>query len=111
MAAADPEYSITETRLYGFQRRLSGYNAIICNRVHDEGADDIQTALAVLFDALTGGQFGSPGRQPDIAAARKAQDAGADTILAARRAGYETASFKKTIWRVIKKLSPFRTIS
>jgi hypothetical protein len=99
MAGNDARCVITESRIYGLQQRISGYNAITCTRLHDAAADWVEDELQRFFDALTGGDFQNPGRAPDIGAAHKAQHRGAQAILAVRRGAYETASFKESAYR------------
>jgi len=90
-----------EAQLYGFQRRISGYNVLVTGRLHDAGLDDIQEQLATLFRTLTGGDFGDPDRTPNYGAAIAVQDAAAAAIVAIRKADYETSSFRESFYRLI----------
>lgn len=102
MSGVDPRSVVTETRIYGLQQRISGYNAITCTRLHDAAANWVEEELQKFFDALTGGDFQNPARGSDLAAARRAQDQGAQAILAVRRGAFETASFRESAYRWIK---------
>jgi hypothetical protein len=88
-------------RIYGLQRRINGYNALTCTRIHDEGSNWIEDELSNFYDALTGGEFGDPARKPDMIAARRTQDEAADAILAVRRGALETSSFRETAYRLV----------
>jgi hypothetical protein len=86
LAPTSPEIPELEIRIHGFQRRLSGYGALLRRRLHEEGAGQIDHAMTRLFDALSGGDFGDRNRPADRARALAAQDRAADGILAVRRA-------------------------
>ncbi len=103
MDGSDPEAALWETRLYGFQRRIIGYNVLLTGRLHDDALDDIQTSLAYLFDGLTGGEFGEPTRIRQIIRAKSVQNQASDSILAIRRGFLECVTFREVIWRQISR--------
>jgi hypothetical protein len=107
LAGDDPQSPGIEAKLYGLQRRIDGYHAITCTRLHDAGVTWIADELVKFYDALNGGLFGDPKRLPDMNAARQAQDRAADAILAVRRGAFETASFRETSFRWMKRFTPW----
>ena len=106
MAGVDPQAPLWETRLHGFQRRITGYNVLLTGRLHDDALDEIQTSLAHLFTKLTGGEFGEPTRAPDVVNAKCVQDQAGESILSIRRGFFDTVSFQETLWRRLSRFRP-----
>jgi hypothetical protein len=105
-SATDRDNALNTARVLGFQRRLSGYNALVTRRLHDAALDDIQSALAAYFDACSGADFDSPERKPDDSRIRTIQDAAADVILAVRSGFADKVDFREFMFRQLQRLPP-----
>lgn len=88
-----------EAHLAGYQRRLSGYEALVRRGLHHEGGQDIEMPIMALFDALTGGDFRSPERKRDPIRAAAIQAHAADLVLAIRGSFIDKMDGRKIISR------------
>jgi len=77
---------LIEARLRGYQSRIMGHWVNLEDRFLEKDATPIRRANVRLFDALTGGEFGSSGRKVDLFRAAEAQDATAELEVLLRRA-------------------------
>jgi len=102
----DQQLSMHQVRVLGFQKRMSGYNALLINRLHASALDDVDRALAAYFDACTGGEFGAPEKSKKVEAANRVQQCAGDVILEIRVGFYETVTFQERIWRMLQHMWP-----
>ncbi len=98
-SAADPQAPLLQARARGFQTRLDGYATILDGRLDSEMLDEVESALALLFAELTGGDPDDPARIPSKPKAFAVHDAAGAAIVSIRRAAYSRMSFKQRVYR------------
>lgn len=103
LPASDHLIPMSEARLNAYQRRLAGYNALVGERLHKEGTEQIDEALIDFLDALTGGTFGTVDRQPDMDRMGACHDKAADVVLSIREGFIRAVSFRERIYRVVTR--------
>jgi hypothetical protein len=104
----DDELIENEARIDGYQRRLSGYAALVRRSLHSEGGESVDAAATALFDALTGDEFRSPDRLRDSMRATLIQGRGADLILAVRGAFLDKMDSRRQFQRIFDTLTARR---
>lgn len=88
---------ILESRLVGFQHRISGYSEIINKRLYNEDVLIIENSLTDFFDSLTGGDFSSETRLKDEKKSKEIQDYASISIVSIRSSLLNKVSFHNTI--------------
>jgi hypothetical protein len=82
---------LTETKLDGFQRKISLFASILRVQVRVADKDKMSLLIADFFDALTGGNFGADARVTDPARARLVYTTGADLVAHLRATRPQTS--------------------
>ena len=80
------QIKLIEARLLGFQTRLVGLKVLVEGQFDETDLNQVESALADLFDSCTGGGFQVTGRSVDADRCRQAQIDASVAMVAIRKA-------------------------
>lgn len=101
------QIGLQEDRLLGLQRRIDGYRVLVQRDFDPHNSERLQSAVADLFDAITGGEFGEAGRHADHNRSLASQVKASDLILAIREGHASSATAGQTMRRACKPVLQF----